>query len=55
MMCLKYYFKYNSFIRKYIADIFFKNYDIPNFLIMIEQQLCLRLIMSRGMNRVDHF
>ena len=30
MMSPKYYFRYNSFIRKNIADIFCNDYDIPN-------------------------
>ena len=32
MMSLKYYFRYNSFIRKSIAEIFFNDYDITNVL-----------------------
>ena len=30
MMSLKYYFNYNSFIRKIIARIFFNDYDVSN-------------------------
>ena len=32
MMSLKYYFSYNSFRRKYIAEIFFNDFGITNVL-----------------------
>ena len=52
-MSLKYYFRYNYFIRSNIANIIVNDYVM--YLIMIGQQLCQGLIMLKGMSRVVNF